>query len=153
MSEHFEDYFEAIFVLLIVGAATSLILMLVMLTQEPIINPSEDKSMVAVNGALDDFGEGLTGHDLLLMLMNVDSMTPYPRAVKINDTPVIVIDEKYVASKMGNLAVIYNSGGSYKLSTLLDKQVVSQEYVYDDVSDTNGDGEPDSPYIHYVLED
>jgi hypothetical protein len=152
MSEHFEDYFEAIFVLLIVGAATSLILMLVMLTQEPIISPSEDKSMVAVNGALDDFGEGLTGHDLLLMLMNVDSMTPYPRAVKINDTPVIVIDEKYVASKMGNLADIYREDGDYKLKTLLDKRVVSQEYVYDDT--TNLDSENNIiPYIHYVLED
>lgn len=139
-----EEYYLMIVILLIVAASLHYLLYFMDIANDPIVTMSQDKTMIDINGVPPEYKTETTGHDILLMLLNVDAMAPYPRAIKINETPVIKIDNSYVATKMNNMAIIYNKNGTYKLSLLLDKKVIKQEYVYD---------QPDSPYIHFVLED
>lgn len=84
-----------------------------------------------------------TGADLMMALAIVDSMIPYPRSIRINDTPIIDLDNAWIASKTSNLISIYSSSGNWKLGTMLNHQITKVEFV-----ENGGD-----PYWHYTLEE
>lgn len=125
-------------------SAAAVTVTLLALCQNPIIEQGEDKTFATSQGVQYWEDYDIYGRDLLLMLFNTDPMSPFPRAIKINNTPVIKLDKSFVADKMKNVSEIYSSQGQYRLSTMLDWKVVEEKYVYDGA---------DAPYIHYVLEE
>lgn len=144
MTEAIERLFEygtSIFIIVLSATLTSLFLYT---ASEPIIIQGTDKTYVDALGVQEWETHEKYGRDILFSLINTDIMSPYPRAIKINDTPVIKIDNLFLTTKMRNVAMIYSSTGEYKLSTMLDWKVTSEKYVYDD---------GDFAYIHYTLEE
>lgn len=144
MFEVVEKYYQigiSIFVFILSATFTGNLLWF---AREPIIVQGSDKTFIESTGVQEHYDSELFGYDILLMLMNVDDMTPYPRAIRINDGPIIKIDNSYVAYKMKNVALIYDAEGDYKLSLMLNYKVTTQEYIYDI---------PGTPYIQYTLEE
>lgn len=109
----------------------------------PIISYHEDKTAKDINSGLSVGEVEKTGADLFLSLVVVDEYCPFPRSIRINDTPVIDITKDWLSQKYSNLQKIYRSDGDYRMSDMLDWTVTSVEYV------ENGD----DPYIQYRLED
>lgn len=107
----------------------------------PIVADYDDKTAMPAQGAINTDEYVFTGADLMYTVILADNNIPYPRAVKVNDAPVIRMDDEFVANKERNVGGIYSSTGLYKLGTMLDWHVVDIKYV----SDTNGD------YWHYIL--
>lgn len=132
------------FVLLIVIIAASVVILPVVFQEysTPILQSIEDKTALDVKNALYVGNEEKTGADLLMSLVVVDEYTPYPRAIRINNTPIIVLDKSWVSSKYRNISIIYSTSGAYKLGNMLDWEITSVSYV-----PNNG-----SPYIQYILE-
>lgn len=108
----------------------------------PIISDYQDKTTLNAKGSLMVDGDVKTGADIMFALINSDLNLPYPRSIRINNTPIIDLNNTFMADLDTNLALIYSSAGDYKLSTMLDYKVVDVKYVWDDV---NGD------YWHYTL--
>lgn len=144
MSDVIEKYFEIAISIYAFVASTVFVVGLLALTSNPIIELGSDKTMVESTGIQQYHEAELYGHDILMTLLNTDAMAPYPRAIRINDTPVIKLTPEFVAKKMANIGIIYSSNGEYKLSTLLEHKIISKEYVYKGI---------DAPYIHYVLKE
>lgn len=138
------DYVELCFSIFLYVIAATFTCALLLNTHTPIQVLGTDKTFIESTGVQEYNEFQLKGSDLLLVLLNVDPMSPYPKAIKINDTPVIKITNDFIAYKMRNISDIYNKNGEYKLSEMLDYVVTSKEYVY------SGDG---APYIHYTLEE
>ncbi|MBQ2885837.1 MAG: hypothetical protein IJE43_19100 [Alphaproteobacteria bacterium] len=111
-------------------------------TSTPIIRDYQDKTALDAKGSLMVEGAIKTGADLMFALINSDLNLPYPRSIKINSSPIIDLNNAFIANLDTNLALIYSSVGEYKLSTMLDYKVTKVEYIWDDV---NGD------YWHYTL--
>lgn len=113
-------------VMLICGA-TSLTSAVVMLNK-PIISYTSEKT------ALDSFDiENIEateryGRDLLATLVNTDENAPYPNAIQIDDSPILVIDNTFHTRKFSVIAQVYDSTGQYKLSTKLDKEVKAMRF-------------------------
>lgn len=103
----------------------------------------EDKSALDSENSIyvDDVMK--TGADLMMALSIVDSMIPYPRSIRINETPVIDLDNAWIANKTSNLISIYSSSGNWKLGTMLNYQITNVEFV-------NNGGDP---YWQYTLEE
>lgn len=108
----------------------------------PIIRDYQDKTALDAKGSLMVEGAIKTGADLMFALINSDLNLPYPRSIKINSSPIIDLNNEFIANLDTNLALIYSSAGEYKLSTMLDYKVTKVEYIWDDI---NGD------YWHYTL--
>lgn len=143
MTSVIEKYIELSISVFLYITSAALTLTLLVLASDPIITQGSDKSFVESAGIQQVQESTEYGRDLLLMLLNTDPMTPYPRAIKINDTPVIKLDNDFIAAKMRNISAIYSASGPYKLSTMLNYKIASYEYVYE------GTG---APYIQYRLE-
>lgn len=144
MTEVLEKYIEIAASIFIYVTAAVLTLGLLIVAREPIIKQGSDKTLVESTGVQQYYESELYGYDLLLMLLNLDSMSPYPKAIKINDTPVINLNNAFLAYKMRNVASIYSATGDYKLSKMLNYKVTDKKYVYEGA---------DAPYIHYTLEE
>lgn len=129
---------------IVFAASTSIILHLLATASEPGVVSGTDKSLLESTGVQEGYEQELTGYDVLLSLLNTDTMTPYPRAIKINDSPVLKLDASFLTNQIPSVAIVYNTGGQYQLGNMLEWKVVSHEYVYDD---------GDTPYIHFILED
>jgi len=110
---------------------------------KPIAASLEDKTAVVAGGSVERIKTVKTGKDLVSMLVIVDENTPYPRAIKINESPVIIIDASWVANKQSNLSSMFSASGDVKLSTMLDWKVESVTFVDDSTND----------YWHYVLKE
>lgn len=144
MSEIIEKYIEIAVSIFLYIVSASLTLTVLVFAREPIILQGSDKTFIESAGIQQLYENETYGYDILMMLMNVDDMAPYPKAIKINNTPVIKLSNEFIAYKMRNVSLIYANSGEYKLSDMLHYKVVSEEFVY------NG---PDAPYIHYTLEE
>lgn len=144
MIEVLERYIEFVTTIVLVAVAATITVVLVSQCATPIVELTDDKSMVPSTGVQEWEEHTLYGRDLLLMLINLDLMSPYPKAIRINDTDVLRIDNSFIMYKMRNVATIYASSGPYKLSTMLDWEITNIDYVY------SGEG---APYIQYTLED
>lgn len=143
MTEVVEKYIELACIIFLFVLSAFLTANLLWVASDPIINLGEDKTFQESAGVQTWDYHHIYGKDILLMLLNTDEMTPYPRAIKINDTPVIKLDNAFMATKMRNVSAIYSSSGNWKLSSMLNWEVISSDYVYEGA---------DAPYIHYVLE-
>ena len=108
----------------------------------PIADAIEDKTMQKGNLSSYVNEDIKTGRDLLMMLQVADEYTPYPKSIRINDTPIIDFTADWYTQKTAHINLVYSATGEYRLSTLLDKKVLSIEYV-----ENNGD-----PYWHYITE-
>lgn len=133
--------FDVVMLVLVMGWSILNLPALMRATNEPIIAGIEDKTALEVNGSIYDSSAVQTGADLVAALLNVDANTPYPRAIKVNDSPVMKLDGAFYANKQNNLSLMFSASGDYKLSTMLDYSVESVTFV----PDNNGD------YWHYVL--
>lgn len=113
-------------VMLICGA-TSLTSVVVLLNQ-PIISYTSEKT------ALDSFDiENVEateryGRDLLASLVNTDENAPYPNAIQIDNSPILVIDNTFHTKKFSVIAEVYNATGQYKISTKLDKKIKAMRF-------------------------
>ena len=113
-------------VMLLCGA-TSLTSVVVMLNK-PIITYTNEKT------ALDSFDiENIEaypryGRDLLAALVNTDENAPYPNAIKIDDSPILLIDNTFHTRKFSVIAEVYDSGGPYQLSNKLDLPIKAMKF-------------------------
>ena len=144
MSDIIIKYVGLAFSIFIFAASSANVFMLLNNASEPIVELGSDKTFVESTGVQKTYEQELYGSDILMMLLNTDAMTPYPRAIKINDTPVIKLDNSFITAKIRNTGNIYSPSGQWGLKNMLDWKVVSKKYVYDD---------PEGPYIHYELEE
>lgn len=142
--EVIEDFLEIATSIFLYVMAAALTLTLLVFCQDPIIQLGQDKTLVESEGVQQLYKENTYGYDILLMLLNTDEMSPFPKAIKINNSPVLKLTNEFIANKMSNITKVYSASGSYKLSTMLDYVVTSEEYVYSGT---------DAPYIHYILEE
>lgn len=137
-------WFDLVMLIAVMLVGVSVLVMCVAVSSSPIAQYDEDKSVVATENGLVVDTPYKKGRELLLSLVIADEFTPYPRAIKINDSPIIQITDEWLLLKNSWLAKIYDAGGEYKLSTMLDWDIVSAQFKYDSGSST-----PD--YIHYIL--
>lgn len=144
MTDIVEKYFELVISIFMYIAAAALAILVVASTYEPIIVQGQDKTFISSDGLQEFDSRDLYGRDILLMLLNADSSIPEPKAIRINGSPVIKIDNNFFAQKISNISSIYSSTGDYKLSTMLDWKVESVEYIYSGT---------DAPYIRYNLKE
>lgn len=108
---------------------------------EPIATYRVDKSTIVTEESIEVDPPEKTGKDVLMALVVADDLASFPRAVRINDTPVIRLTSEWVINRNANVANIYAPTGAYKLGAMLDWKVTDVRYVYD------GDG----GYIQYTL--
>lgn len=113
-------------VMLICGA-TSLTSVVVLLNQ-PIISYTSEKT------ALDSFDiENVEetkryGRDLLASLVNTDENAPYPNAIKIDNSPILAIDNTFHTKKFSVIAGVYDSSGQYGLANKLNKPIKAMRF-------------------------
>lgn len=144
MTEILNKYIEIAASIYIYVLSAVMVVSFLVFAREPIIEQGEDKTLISSTGVQEWDNYDMTGRDILFMLINTDPMSPYPMAVRINDTPVIDISDEYVTKKLSKVGQIYVSSGEYKLSEMLDWKVTNKYYVYEG---------PDAPYIQYILEE
>lgn len=103
---------------------------------------TEDKTVVKTQEELLVDDSLKTGKDLLMSLVIADEFITYPRAIKINDSPVIQLTDNWLMVKNQNIAQIYSTTGAYKLGAMLEWNVVNVQYIYE--NNSNG-------YLWYQL--
>lgn len=108
---------------------------------KPIATNRVDKSTVQSSETITVDADIKTGKDLLMSLVVADGLMPYPRAIRINDTPVIRMTDDWVVNKSREIARLYSASGSVKLATMLEWKVASVSYVDD----------AEGGYLQYVL--
>ena len=136
-------WFDLMLLILVLSAGVTMLPTLFVEYSMPIMSYTEDKTAMDVNSGLIVDETVKTGADVFLSLVVADEYCPFPRSIRINDTPVIDITKEWLSNKYTNLQNIYSSSGNYRLSVMLDWTVTSIEYV-----ENGGD-----PYIQYRLED
>ena len=136
----------AILVLAMVMSVAALLILYGVLAT-PIVEPASDKTALVASNAVYGTPTELSaerGSDVLMSLLATDEQTPYPRSVRINDTPIIDLNTLWLSDKYNNISRIYNSTGDWKIVNMLDWYVTDVTYVYDSVE---GD------YIKYTLKE
>lgn len=108
----------------------------------PLVSKHEDKSALYVENAIHEPFNIKTGSDIMLSLLVADDYCPEPASIRINNTPIIRIDDDYVASKYTEVNKIYNTSGQWQLGRLLNSRVIYVTYV----TDSSGD------YWQYIIE-
>lgn len=142
MTDGISDWLDIVILVLVMGAG--IVTGFMPLAQEwnrPIMSVVEDKTMVLTSN-LFDASSVQTGKDVLGILIVADQFMTSPRALKINDSPVLVIDETWVANRDSNIRQLYDIAGTVKLGAMLNWKVISITYV-EDVT----------PYWHFKLEE
>lgn len=124
---------------LVVGV--SMLALIVRVSNTPIAAVYEDKTTVQSIEEIQVDKSMKTGKDVLMCLVVADDLMPYPRAIRLNDTPVVYMTDDWLTSKNKMVAEIYKASGSYNLKSMLDWNVTDVQYVYD-----GGSG-----YFQYVL--
>ena len=136
------EWLSLAILVLVLGISTVELGILLREASTPIIKDYEDKTALNATGSIMSDFEGQTGVDILMSLANADLNVPYPRSIRINNTPIIDINDAFLADVSSNLAAIYSPSGQYKLGSMLDYKVDKVEFVSDNV---NGD------YWQYTL--
>lgn len=121
-------WYELIFLVFMALAAATGVTSVLYCCNSEIVSYTEDKT------ALDSVDiENLEaypryGRDLLASLINTDENAPYPNAIKIDDSPILKIDNTFHTKKFGVIGNVYYSGGDYKLSTKLNKPIKAVKF-------------------------
>lgn len=126
----------------ILGSAAVQLPSIIAETQDPIIQMTEDKTAKDTYGSTIPAMRAETGSDIIMMLVNADDNIPYPRSIKINDTPIIDLNSAFFAQQQSNVHAILADSGTWKLGNMQDYKVTSVEFVQD-----NAEGD----YWHYTL--
>lgn len=153
LGHQIEPWVGVIMWCLIIGLSTTLMRPLFTETDTAITANYEDKTQLTSRGGVDKpqvqladgtfiDGTKFTMADLVLSLFNMDRMNPYPKAIKVNDTPVVRFTNSWMVDLNNNVSSLCSSGGSHKFGAILDKQIVKVTFVHDD----NGD------YWHFITE-
>lgn len=131
--------------LAVVMMALTVINMPVLATEwvRPLSSGIVDKTTIETDYSLYVEDKIKTGADLLMMMVVADEYTQYPRSIKINETPIIDLDDTWIANKSINISKIYNINGSYKLGGMLEYEITSTTFVENS----------NDPYWHFGLED
>ena len=114
-------------VVMLLSGATSLTSVVVML-DKPVISYTSEKT------ALDSFdiehveGYERYGRDLLAALVNTDENAPYPNAIKIDNSPILLIDNTFHTRKFSVIAEVYDGSGQYQLSNKLDLPIKAMRF-------------------------
>lgn len=137
-----EKWTDLVVLILVLLVGTTMTGICLRVYSEPIASRYEDKSTVQSFEAIMVDADIKTGKDLLMGLVIVDALMPYPRAISINDSPVIRMTDEWVVNKNRHVAEIYKVGGDYGLGGMLDWEVDEVVFVHDAVE---GD------YLKYVL--
>ena len=137
-----QKWFDLTLLVCMLVIGTPFVIMITIEARHPITAYEPDKTAIDTEMGLTIDEVKKTGADLLMSLVVTDDLIPFPRSIKINNTPIIDINKAWVIDKSNNIAKLYSASGQYKLSTMLDYTIKSVTYV-----NNNGD-----PYLHYVLE-
>lgn len=137
-----ERWLDLILLIIVLGFGVIVLNVCAVEYSNPLSTKVEDKTVVKTEEELLIDDSIKTGKDLLMSLVVVDEFVSYPRAIKINDTPVIQFTDSWIVSKNQNIAQIYSATGEYRLGLMLDWKIESVRYVYEN----NGSG-----YLWYKL--
>lgn len=137
-----ERWLDLILLIIVLGFGVIVLNICVVEYSSPLSTKAEDKTIVKTEEELLIDDSIKTGRDLLMSLVVIDEFISYPRAIKINDTPVIQFTDSWIVSKNQNIAQIYSTTGEYQLGLMLDWKIESVQYVYEN----NGSG-----YLWYKL--
>lgn len=135
-------WLDVAILVLVLGMAVTNITPLLVEASKPIVKDYEDKTALKSYGDTYTESRVKTGADLVASLLNLDENIPYPRSIRVNNLPIIDLDNAFITNKQPNISAIYSKYGDFKLSTMLEWTITKIEFVYDPV---NGD------YWHYVL--
>lgn len=105
------------------------------------ISYTEDKTALDVQNSLYMYEDIKTGKDLMMSLVVVDDNVAFPRSIRINNTPIIDLNNAWIINKYTNIVKVYETGGQWKLGNMLDWKIQEVKYEYN-----SGD-----PYLHYIL--
>ncbi len=136
-----EKWIDLVVLILVLLVGTTMSGICLWVYSEPIATNYEDKSTVQSMEAIVIDMDVKTGRDILMGLVVTDALMPYPRAIQINETPVIRMTDDWVVNKNRHVAEIYNPAGQYKLGSMLDWEVEAVTFVHD----AEGD------YLKYTL--
>lgn len=102
-------WLEAVLLAAFLGLSVTNVSFNMMMITKPLSYTLEDKTAQKLNNA--NFGTETTyrGEDLLMSLVVIDEFAPYPRKIKIDNSPIINLDSAWVANKVMNVTKIYNS--------------------------------------------
>lgn len=137
------EWIDFAILVVLMGVATILIMPLMIELKTPIITDYSDKTVLDATGSIMTEAEIKTGADLFMAISNTDLNIPYPRSIRINNTPIIDLNNAFLTNLSANLAMIYTDSGDYKLKSMLNYKITSVEFVHDT---TNGD------YWQYTLQ-
>lgn len=140
----------------VMGTAAILMQPLMQETSKPIIKDYADKTALDATGSIMMELEDQTGAAIMMALSNTDLNLPFPRAIRINDSPVLKLDNAFQADLGSGLAKVYSSSGKYKLKNMLDWKIIDVVYVYttsdpkftDIIEDMNSDSNPDNDNMY-----
>lgn len=138
-----KEWLDLAVLVVMMGVATIILFPLMVELKTPVIADYSDKTALDATGSIMMEGEIKTGADLFLAISNTDLNIPYPRSIRINNTPIIDLNNAFIAKLSENLALIYTDSGDYKLKSMLNYKITSISFVHDDV---NGD------YWQYTLQ-
>lgn len=126
---------------------------------EQIVQPYVDKtnSIVFENFKEDlDNGESYTqktAADLLMYFATLDRADMTPNRIKVNDTPIITIDDEFIEYKYENIETLFSDTGKYKFSSLLDDGTGNPEVIKSiDIEFEDKDTDYENPYYHIIIE-
>lgn len=134
------QWFDVVILILVMAIGSSFTVTLFQVLQRDAIVRTEDKTMMDVDNAIYLSDGPETGADILMTLLMVDDYIPYPRAIKINDNPIIKLDKAFISNKHVLINQIYN-GSEQNLKSMITWKVTSSEFDY----------KRDTPCIHYIL--
>ena len=122
-------WFDLVLLILILTIGVLLLPFVFIELNTPIMSKIEDKTALRVENALYVGHVNKTGADLFMGLVVVDEFLPFPKSIRINETPVIDLNKTWIANKYGNINKIYSEEGEYKLSKMLDWNITSVEFI------------------------
>ena len=102
---------------------------------QPMSVTLEDKTAKAVEVTMDEVKDKLYGVDLLLSLVLTDENAPYPRRIKIGDSPIYDLDNMWLSKQQENVSYLYNNYIKENRDKLLASEFIPE----------------DKPYIHYTF--
>lgn len=133
-------YWDLVLLVVILALATVNIPKITVKWSKPIFAEIEDKSALDSEGAIYVTPTEKTGADILMSLVVMDENNPYPKAIKINNGPVIKLDAEWMVHKNANIGTVFSGYGDNSLGNMLSWKVKKVEYVYSG-----------TPHWHYIL--
>lgn len=121
-------WYELIFLLFMLLAAATGVTSVLYCCNSEIVSYTEDKTALDTFDIDNIVAYPRYGRDLLVSLVNTDENAPYPNAIKIDDSPILKIDNAFHTKKFSNIGNVYSSTGEYKLSTKLGKPIKAVKF-------------------------